>query len=86
MKITVTETQVELPAQYPRRQIVVTNTGSKTAFWGWERTTEAAGDNQGLPLDPGAIISFGGQGFDTSAPIFFVCATGEDTTINYTQR
>lgn len=86
MKIAVADTQSELPGLPGRRQIVVTNTGAKTAFWGWERTTEATGANQGLPLDPGAIISFGGEGFDTAAPIFFVCAAGEDTTVNYTQR
>jgi hypothetical protein len=85
MKIVVTDTQAELPSQ-PRQQIVVTNTGSKTAYWGWERTTAASGANQGLPLDPGAILSFGGQGFNVGAPLFFICATGETTDILYTQR
>lgn len=86
MKLTVTDSLTPLPARVARQQIVIANVGSSTAFWGWERSTAAAGANQGLPLDPGAILSFGGEGFNVGAPIFFICADGEGTEINYTQK
>lgn len=85
MKITVTETRTAIPAASGRGQLIAVNTGAKNAYYGWENTVTASGDTQGVPVEPGAPIAMAGRDIDLTQPLYLICATGESTTINFTQ-
>lgn len=87
MQITVTDTPTYLPEAIGRKQLILRNTGSNTVYYGWESTVSAtAGASQGVPLKADEPLSFAGRDLDLSGRLYLVCASGQTTTINYTQR
>lgn len=86
-QITVTDELSAIPSTPLAQGIIFQNTGDNTAYWGWESTTAAAaGEFQGMPLPPGEWRSLSKRHYDTGSPLRFVCAEGEETTINYTRN
>jgi len=76
-----------IPTRPGRKQLILRNTGESTVFLGWESTTSAtAGADQGLPLEAGEFLSFGGRDLDLQSDLKLVCAAGESTTVNYMDR
>lgn len=89
-QLTVTDTLTaanNIPSRPGRKMLILRNTGDATVFLGWETTTSAtAGADQGLPLEAGEFLSFGGRDLDLQSDLKLVCATGETTTVNYIDR
>lgn len=85
-KVTINDALAALPSTPLAQGIIFQNTGESTAYWGWESNITADGANQGMPLPPGEWRSLSKRHFDLGSPLRFVCATGEETTINYTRN
>lgn len=85
MQVTVTATQSQLPALHHRRKLILANTGSNVIYYGWEETTSASGDNQGIPLAASAQVSLNGGDIGLSNTLYLICASGQTSTLNYTQ-
>lgn len=88
-KITVTAvltTANNIPAMSGRKQLILCNTGANPVYYGWEANLAGGGNNQGVPLNPGATIAFAGRDLDISDELRLVCAAGQTTTVNFTQR
>lgn len=90
MQLTVTDTLTaanNIPEATLRKQLVIRNTGANVVYFGWEATVSAAaGANQGVPLEPDEFLTFAGPELDLRSTLFLVCATGQSTTVNYTQH
>lgn len=85
MKITVTE-EVQTLVMPGRKHLTLRNTGASNLYVGWEPETTAGGATQGVLVEPGEFYAPAGRDLDLSAPLRLVCAAGETTTINYTQK
>lgn len=87
MKITVTDELTEVPARPGRKQLLVKNTGEKTAYLSWEDNVVAEDTGyQGYPLAPDADFNGAGRDIDISGPLYCICAAGEQTTLNYIDK
>lgn len=87
MKIDVTETQTSLPSMSGRKQLIIENSGASDLYYGWEKSTVATDNEyQGVKLAAGAVIAFADPHIDLGGALFLICATGQSTTVNYTQR
>lgn len=76
-----------LPVRLACKGVMLQNTGESTVYWGWESNITATDDaNQGIPLPPGEWRSLSQDHFNLKAPLYFICATGETTTINFSQN
>ena len=75
-----------IPALSGRKQLMIRNTGENAVYFGWEPNVSNSGAHQGVPLEPGEFIAFAGRDLDISDSLRLICADGESTTINYTQR
>jgi len=85
MQITITDSPQTLTAVNRRSKIVLRNTGSSTIYFGWEPTTTATGDTQGVPLKADEALTLAGRDVDCAQGIVFVCATDDTSTLNYTE-
>jgi hypothetical protein len=88
MQLPITSTKLaKLSGTVQTRRLLLRNTGSSTAYFGFEDTvTASAGATQGVPLKADEILAIDqdGKGFGDS--LYFICASGQTTTINYTRR
>lgn len=89
-----------LPVKLACKGVMLQNTGESTVYFGWESTitngSPAGNDDaeedaailaaQGMPLVPGEWRSLSQNQFNLSAPLYFICAAGEETTINFSQN
>jgi len=76
-----------LPVKLACKGVMLQNTGESTVYWGWESTITATDDaNQGIPLPPGEWRALSQNQFNLKAPMYFICAATEETTINFSQN
>lgn len=85
MQITVTDAGVSLPSANRRTKLVLRNTGSHVAYFGWEADTSAAGATQGVPLKVDEVFALAGSDVDCPKGIRLITAAGQTTTVNFTE-
>ena len=87
MQITVTDEQTFINAsRIPVKASVFKNTGEDTVYFGFEEATAASGEDQGIPLAAGETLTMAGEDLELGRRVFFICATDETTTVNYTLK
>lgn len=89
MQVTVTSTLLtanNIPSKIGRKQLMLRNTGENVVYYGWEADVSATGGTQGIPLEPDEFIAFGGQDLDLGSELKLICAAGQTTTVNYSQK
>lgn len=89
MKVTVTDAHNaanDIPARNGRKQLLMRNTGANPVYYAWESNVTASGAAQGIPLNAGEFIAFAGKDLDLNSSLKLVCAAGQYTTVNYTEK